>query len=403
VSVAEGSDRRTGTLVGSLGSAWRGRVSPTGSITGPDGTEPLDWWVAAEDRWHDPRREASVRQTRVGGTPVVETRVRVPGGDVVQRVYAVADLGGMTVIDIENDSPASTAVVFSHGRLLTPRPPADVPIEGIDVPAGSVSFPVGHHSRLTVAISHRGEVASAKLNVPSTTSVVRGWTRHVEAASRLVLPDDGLVERLVHERCTLALDGWDEADLDDDLPGALLAWNELVRLGSDASVFIDPVAAGVERLAKSARTCGLEWDGSVALAAAADLLARAGETRAVGDVVALHRRLGGTGAPAPESIPDGVRAVAWIERLLARPDLDGRCALIAGGFPPAWLGANWEVHGLGAGPGSTVSYALRWHGERPALLWETSGAPVTLVAPGTAPDWSVSERSGEALWPAPSR
>ena len=46
---------------------------------------------------------------------------------------------------------------------------------------------------------------------------------------------------------------------------------------------------------------------------------------------------------------------------------------------------------------STVSLGVRWHGERPAVLWEQVGDPVELRAFG----WSSAERSGEALWPAP--
>ena len=48
-----------------------------------------------------------------------------------------------------------------------------------------------------------------------------------------------------------------------------------------------------------------------------------------------------------------------------------------------------------------MSYAIRWHGERPAVLWEQSGPPVTLTAPAFDKDWSSADRAGEALWPAP--
>jgi hypothetical protein len=54
------------------------------------------------------------------------------------------------------------------------------------------------------------------------------------------------------------------------------------------------------------------------------------------------------------------------------------------------------------GPSSTVSLAVRWHGARPALLWAQHGAPVELVSPVVAPDWSSGAVSGEALWPAPA-
>ncbi len=55
-----------------------------------------------------------------------------------------------------------------------------------------------------------------------------------------------------------------------------------------------------------------------------------------------------------------------------------------------------------------LSYAVRWHGDRPALLWELvagdgqtgsgrSGAVVTLRAPGLDETWSTREPRGEAL------
>ena len=399
MSVAE--NRQQGTLIGALGTAWRATVSSRGRIEPENGSEPLDWWVAAEDRWHDPQLEATVRQRRVGGTPVVETRLRVPGGDVVQRVYAVADDGGITIIEIENDSAASVAVVFSHGRLLTSRPPADVPIEGIEVPAGAVSFPVGHHSTMRVGISHRGAVGPLPSTPAVATSVVRGWTRHVEAASRLVLPDEALVERLVEARAAVALAGFDESDADQDAAGALLAWGELVRMGADADDFVPAAVTAAEKIARGARTCGLDWDGSEALAAAGRILMAAGDARAAGDVAAIRARLG-AGAPVPEAMPAGVRAVPWIEGRFARTNDSGVCVVLPDGHPDGWLGANWEVHGLPAGAGSRLGYAVRWHGERPALLWEVAGAPVTLRGGSAAPEWSTDDSSGETLWPQPS-
>jgi hypothetical protein len=74
-------------------------------------------------------------------------------------------------------------------------------------------------------------------------------------------------------------------------------------------------------------------------------------------------------------------------------------ALLPDGFPPAWLGQPIEVHGLPAGPATTVSFAVRWHGERPAVLWEVLGEPITLRSPVIAPGWSSRQSSGEALWP----
>jgi len=43
---------------------------------------------------------------------------------------------------------------------------------------------------------------------------------------------------------------------------------------------------------------------------------------------------------------------------------------------------------------------LRWHGSRPAVLWEASMAPevsVRITVPGIDPDFVSTERGGEAL------
>ena len=42
-----------------------------------------------------------------------------------------------------------------------------------------------------------------------------------------------------------------------------------------------------------------------------------------------------------------------------------------------------------------MSFAIRWHGERPAVLWEVSGQPMPL----SYRSWSTGELAGEALWP----
>jgi hypothetical protein len=68
--------------------------------------------------------------------------------------------------------------------------------------------------------------------------------------------------------------------------------------------------------------------------------------------------------------------------------------------PTTWLGQSWEVHGLPTTAG-TLGFAVRWHGQRAALLWEIEPAPgvtgVRLRAPGLDASWSASGFSGEAL------
>ncbi len=385
------------TTTGVLGGRWRAEVTAAGDVLPWDGSPPLTWHVAADDRWHSPAVEPAVRQVRHDGTPVVETRLRIPGGDAVQRVWSVADHGGMTLMEVENDSPLPIAVAFTRSDVLSIRPPTQVPLEGIDLPARSVAFPIGHHASLTVALAHDGRGAGTlPAGLPTSTQVAHGWSTVAARAGRFVVPDEALVAATTATRCELALVG--PADPDDDPAVFLLAVGQLVRMGEDEATWLPEIASAAERVARAARPVGAgDWIAGAALDAAGDAFRAAADHRATGDLAALRVRLTIDRA-LPVDPPGGPVGIAWLERRLA--DTDGR--LLAGGIPAAWLGATVEAYGLPIGGGATVSYALRWHGARPAVLWEVTGGPVTLTAPDLAPGWSSAAASGEALWPAPS-
>ena len=381
------------STIGVLGGRWRATVTPAGGIEPWDGSAALDWYIAADDRWHVPADEPTVRQRRIDGAPVLETRIKVPSGDAVHRVWCVADGGGLTVVEIENDSSMPFAVAFTRDDLLSTRPPSNVPIEGIDLPSSSVVVPVGHRSTIRVALAHQSPGAGPLPDkVSSSMQVARGWTSVIDAAGRVVLPDAALLERIAQLRGELALNGPVEPDV--DAVGFLLDVGQLVRLGERADPWVPDVA---EAISRAARLDPL-WDAVAALDAAGVVLARAGEDRGLRDLARLRTAaVGGLPAAAP---PD--RELAWYEQRLARGLGDGTADLLSAGIPSAWLGANFEVYGLPIGPSSTVSYAVRWHGERPAVLWEIDGPVVPLTASAVAPDWSTAEPKGEALWPAPA-
>jgi hypothetical protein len=65
-----------------------------------------------------------------------------------------------------------------------------------------------------------------------------------------------------------------------------------------------------------------------------------------------------------------------------------------------WSGQPIELHGAPTAFG-TFSFAVRWHGPRPALLWELAPHPGTagtvITAPGLDPTWSSPEHKGEQL------
>ena len=133
------------------------------------------------------------------------------------------------------------------------------------------------------------------------------------------------------------------------------------------------------------------------------------------EVAGLAEQAGPTGAWPPG---DGAGAAARFLRgacglLLDRSAAgsegavgDGRPVVdLLPAMPTAWLGGEVEVSRAPVA-GVRVSYAIRWHGYRPALLWQVDPAidgdgpdPVwpLLRCPGLDPDWSSAERSGETL------
>ena len=102
--------------VGTVSSGWLAMVDPRGCVAPIGGGWSLDWLVRAEDRWHRPAREAAVRQNIPNGAPVAETSCRVPGGDVVHRVYGVTlggDRGDALVVEVENQTAVPVALAFA--------------------------------------------------------------------------------------------------------------------------------------------------------------------------------------------------------------------------------------------------------------------------------------------------
>ena len=392
-SVAADPSDTTRNTIGVLGGRWRATVTDTGTVQPWDGSPDLHWFIAADDRWHTPADEPTVRQRRLDGAPVIETRIKVPNGDAVHRVWCVADAEGLTIIEIENESSLPFAVAFDCGDLLASRSPANVPIQGIDLPAGSAVYPVGHHTTIRFGLPH-DTTSGARLpdTIPAAMQVARGWTAITDGAGRLVLPDPNEMDTVSRLRSELALNG--PVSPSDDPVGFLIGVGQLVRLGERADPWVPDIADAVAKVARMPHS----WDVAAALDGAAIVLARADETRALRDIARLRSS---TPAALPPTPPSG-RMLIWLEQRLARSTGSGTADLLSGGIPSSWFGANFEIYGLPIGPSTTVSFAVRWHGDRPAVLWETDGPTVPFTAAAVAPGWSTAEPKGEALWPAPA-
>ncbi len=128
----------------------------------------------------------------------------------------------------------------------------------------------------------------------------------------------------------------------------------------------------------------------------------------LGPITDLAQLAAPAGSWPPDDDPVAAARLLTMARglLLQASTADGRSEIhLLPTMPSAWLGGEIEVHRAPAA-GVRVSYAIRWHGYRPALLWELhddhwmtgDGRPAPLLrCPGLDPDWSSDQRSGETL------
>jgi hypothetical protein len=110
---------------------------------------------------------------------------------------------------------------------------------------------------------------------------------------------------------------------------------------------------------------------------------------------AIHPRLGGGCMGDGHHGWAAADFLSFVRQVLVRETPDRSLALCTL-FPPEWAGQDVEVREAPTHFGR-ISYALRWHGERPALLWECERPGVRLTVPGLDPSWSTTVGAGEAL------
>jgi hypothetical protein len=372
-------------LIGSLGAVGRAEVDPAGRIRPFGESWTFGWWIGADDRWRIPANEPAVRSSTLGAAPVGETRVKVPSGDAVTRAYGIGG-ASLVVAEIENASPvpfvATATISDAHsvsvdgrrvivdGRaamLLPSEPlrwsagaaaldPSDVgaqtgPVAPVRDRAGRVNvallFPLSHRNRLRIAIATTGAIDPALplASLPSPTDAARGWDAFLAHGTTVVLPDDVEQQQVDLARSQILLD----PDPDAATTAALEDW------GYDE----EATHAWARLSFRERRACRRRSDRL---------------STAAGPQGALLRLRGELVAERTDSALD----------LLPR-------------FRPAWRGAALEAHHVPTRAG-LLSYAVRWHGARPALLWELEGErPCTLRCPALDPDWSSDAPVGDAL------
>ena len=368
------------TILGAPGCAWKPTIDGRGVIEVGDQT--IECWYGADDRWHLPTDDAlNVRQERLGAAPITETRTRVPGGDAVQRAWTVPDQGGVTVVEVENDSPAPFVVAFvvrtrsRRGAIRTlrvedadvvvdervvmrlPRSPKrwetsgsrstrdDVvggraregtvqPVSGSGI-EGAFLFPVPHRTILRIALGD--DVVTDPMRSTARSDVEQGWDRLLDRGLRVELP--GPLQTAV-----------DQARAD-----ALFAL-------ASPETFIALEAWGFD-------------------AEARDMWSR----------MSLRERR--------RAQKRRVETSPLMEVYDALVRVEGERIELLPGFRTEWLGQSIAVHDVPLGNG-TLSFALRWHGARPALLWEAPEGAV-LSAPALDPAWRGAGGAGETLLSEP--
>ena len=412
--------------IGVRGASWRAEVDDAGTVHAAGAR--ARWAVLAEDGWHDPTtRPPSVRGRRLSGAPVAETRVKVPGGDVVCTAWAAPERGGIVVLEWHNESPRAVAVAIDGDGVPLVASRAASAIEAAGLAWSAASWALPHATSLRAAWLVGVPRATGAVHEPwvaalaDASRVVGAWREVAHGAGRVDLPDPRAAEALVAARCDLVLDDALAARLDDPVD-ALLYAAEAARLREPARAepweVADWCGAVARRVARRGPGGSLPTRREArALVLGAWTLAVAGERAGAADVAALAAGLGDPVAdprppvadPRPPAADAGdaaspravraVRAIAAIEDGLARVGADGTLHLLPDGVPASWRGVHFEAHGLVAGAGRRVSYAVRWHGAAPALLWDVEGDArgLAIAAPRVDPQFATREPRGETL------
>ncbi len=415
----------------------------------------LEWGVLAGDRWRVGHTER-LRRDRLDDTPVHELRMRVPSGDLILRVAAINDGVAQAVLaEFENASAAPVLVAVAGRRdarleattdgiaadgdtWVTMSRPAGGVVAGDPIwnrvrdepgPASAVATGPSAAAAVVMAVPHRQKVSVASgvggpppLSWIDAADVAKGWKAVTRKASKLDLPDADMTQawrRAIADLVVLAgssepgtaaaaASRLDLAGLVDEVDRAtvtVIAAADTRRLAGCAATEALRLLASRELFA--GRRCGLELLAGPLAHGARDcldrhtlLLTAAALERVFPAGAADARRLATTlqrAVPEPSVVQAAATATAIASHLVA-DFYDPRAVALLPEVPVAWLGQSLDVEGLCTAAG-VVSFAMRWHGSCPALLWERTGGAddVVLTAPGLDPNWVTTSRSGESL------
>ena len=98
--------------LGILGNQAIIELDSAGNLSWPGNeTKRVCWGVGADDRWHFSEERASIRQSIDTNEITPITRMKVPGGDITQRVEVIPWEGGsVTKLEFCNETPIPVAI-----------------------------------------------------------------------------------------------------------------------------------------------------------------------------------------------------------------------------------------------------------------------------------------------------
>lgn len=372
----------------------------------------------------------------IGACRVEETGLRVDGRRVVRFESA----------------PASVACAAgAEGDLLQQLPEptdgtraAEVTCRSGAAQAAAV-WPLPHTATLRMVVE-LGEVTSAGASVPGTDDINRGWATHLDQGMRIDVDGLPVAEHLrVAARSALTL--WPAVP---DTPSAITAMSELGfgrdvgrlldlldRCDDDAAVLrslarwaqlgeqadqLDDLERILGRLARAAHEidsrggdlAGAGWlaDALVALGGRLHQIDQPDVAERIQGFEVAGRLVEGAADRLAETTNELDRRGAWSSepmrsaatyvrslRAVIGQDFGDDLLVLLADLPVSWRGRAVDVFDLPIANG-TVSYGLRWHGPRPALLWEANLVPevsLTVRVPGIDPDFVSTDRQGEVL------
>ncbi len=217
--------------------------------------------------------------------------------------------------------------------------------------------------------------------------------------------------------------GRDDVLISAHMVRALATHALISRDGVFAETFAPVIAGGLEYLLKQSKRSKKAGSGSsesgssplAALANASWLFEVAGDAHAAAQCRKAHAKAGSPwplpNLPLPPLPPIGpggslvpdelIRLSSTVAETLgqvASVETDGAMDLLSG-FRIGWRGAKIDVRNVATSAGK-LSFSLRWHGARPALLWDVSdptGVALHLRCSAIDASWSGSGSKGDAL------